>query len=104
FWRLRRHDSVDGFGQPGPIGGFGAKMSAAGPCDRIEFGRAAGVALLPYAANPTFVFELMQGRIERAVADLESFVGHLTQALGDGPAGSRLEVEDLENQQIEGAL
>src|SRR6266508_544695 len=54
----------------------------------------------PFPANPALVLQFMKRRIERSVADLQSLVRHLTQALQNGPAGSGFEIEDLENQQI----
>jgi hypothetical protein len=50
------------------------------------------------------MFELVESGVKGPVADLEVFVGHLAEALGDGPSGSGLEIKDLEDEEEEGAL
>jgi hypothetical protein len=50
------------------------------------------------------LFELVKGRIERALTHLESFSGHLSDALRDRPAVHGLKRDCLQNQQVERAL
>ena len=46
----------------------------------------------------------MQGRIKRALLDLENFVGNLLNAFGNRPAVFWLERDRLQNQEVERAL
>jgi hypothetical protein len=84
--------------------GFGAELPAAGGSEGVELGGASGGRFFPLATNESFVLELVERGIERAVGDLEGLVGHLAEALRDGPAGAGLEIEDLEDEEVERAL
>src|SRR5260221_233085 len=46
----------------------------------------------------------MERRIERAIAYMKNIGGDLPQTLADSPAMERFQRQDLENQQIQGAL
>ena len=99
-----RTTSVDRGGQPIPVGGFFVEMPASRPRQRVELRAAIVLAELPLGCDPAFVFELVERRIQRAVADLEDIARDLAQALADGPAVLRLERQDLQNQQVKRAL
>ena len=53
---------------------------------------------MPIGFDPTFLFELVEGGIKRAVTDLEDVGLDLAEALADGPSVEGLEGEDLEKQ------
>src|SRR5204863_7862866 len=86
--RDRLDDTGDGRRQPRPVRGLQAKLAASGSGERVELGRTSRVRLLPCAADPALVLQLVKGRIERSVAYLQCLVRHLAQALRDGPARS----------------
>lgn len=79
-------------------------MGAASARERVELDLAACGRFLPFAGDPTLLFEFMEGRVEGAMADMKRLVGHLAEAGGDGPAGHRFEAEDLEDEDVESAL
>jgi pimeloyl-ACP methyl ester carboxylesterase len=54
--------------------------------------------------DPPRHLELVQRGVQRTVADLQDLAGDLLQALADGPAVERLEGENLQDQEVEGAL
>ena len=95
---------VDSAGKLHPLCSFQFQLPPAGARQAIEFRRAPAVGILPFAPNPTLVFQLMERGVERSVARLERFVRHLPEPLGDVPAAARLQVENFENQQGESAL
>ena len=94
----------DGGRQPLPVGGFAFELAAARAGQRVELRSPIVLALLPLGGDPAVLLELVQRRIERAVADLQHVVRDLPQALADGKAVQRFEREDLQNQQVESAL
>ena len=98
------HNGRDRGGQPLPAGGFAFQLRATRPGQRIVFGAAVVVALAPFGRNPALLFEAVEGRIQRALLDLQDFVGHLPDALCDGPAVPGSKRKGFEDQQIEGAL
>src|SRR6266536_5064771 len=79
-------------------------MLVAETSERVELRAASEVGFLPFGGDEALLFQLVQGRVEGAVADLQRFGGHLFQALADGPAVHRLEGEHLQQQEVEGAL
>jgi hypothetical protein len=52
---------------------------------------------LPLRLDPALLLQLVKGRIERAVTDLEDVGGHLLQSQPDGPSVQRLQHENLQN-------
>ena len=72
--------------------------------ERVELGAAAGFGGLPFGRDPARLFELVQGGVQRAVADLQDVAGDLLEALGYGPGVQRLEGENLEKKEVQGAL
>ena len=58
----------------------------------------------PFGGYPAVLFEFVQARIERALANLEDLAGHLANALRDGPAVHGFEPNDFQDEEIEGTL
>jgi len=50
------------------------------------------------------LFEFVQGRVERAVADLQHVAGDLFEPEADGIAVQGLKCEDFQQKKIESAL
>jgi hypothetical protein len=70
----------------------------------IEFCIAASVGGLPFGGEQLFVFEAVEGWIERPLLDLQGFPGHLLDPLGNGISMNGAEGNDAEDEQVEGAL
>lgn len=87
-----------------PIGGFLLQAPPTGTSERVELGAASEFARLPLGRDPTFLFELVQRRIERSIADLKNIARDLIQTLAHGPPVKRLQGEDFEKQEVQGAL
>src|SRR5271154_1797168 len=79
-------------------------MPAAKPGERIKLCAAIIFAGLPFGGDPTFLLELVQSGVERAIADLQDVAGDLFKAQADGPAVHGLQGENLQKQKIESAL
>src|SRR6266481_2717321 len=79
-------------------------MSAAQPREGVKFCPPAEFARLPLSGNPALLLQFMEGRIERAIADLQHVVRDVPQALTNGPAMKRLQSQDLEKQEVQRAL
>src|SRR5687768_16967273 len=79
-------------------------MTAAGTRQRIELRAAVVLRRLPLGCDPAFVLELVQRRVERAIAHLQNVVGNLVEPLADRPAVEGLEREDFQDEQVERAL
>jgi type I restriction enzyme S subunit len=75
-------------------------LLAAEPSQRVELGTAVVLTGLPLGGNPSLLFQLVQGGIERSVAHLKDVAGNLLQALADCPAIERLQCQDLQQQQV----
>jgi hypothetical protein len=98
------NDEVDGLRKAVPVGGFPFELGAASVQQGIELSLAAGFAFGPVRGDPALLLEAMQCWVERALLDLENFVGDLSNGLGNRPAVLRLEGDRLEDEQIECAL
>jgi hypothetical protein len=97
-------DEIDGGGEAAPVGGFFFELDAAGGGEGVELGLATGFGFRPLGFDPTFLFETVQGGIERALLNLENFARDLLNALGDGPAVLGFEREGFKDEEIESAL
>ena len=97
-------DEIDGAGEAAPVRGFFFELRAASGGQRVILGSSSGVAFHPLGFDPGFLFEAVEGGIERALLDLEHFIGNLLNALGDGPAVLGLERDGFEDQEVEHAL
>src|ERR1044072_6954486 len=71
---------------------------------RVKFGAAIIFRRLPFCLDPALLLQFMQSGIKGSVAYLELVIGNLSQAAAYGPAVQWLEGENLQNQEIQGAL
>jgi hypothetical protein len=58
----------------------------------------------PFRGDPSFLLELVQRRIKRAITHLKDVAGDLFQPLADGPSVEGFEGQDFQDEQVEGAL
>src|SRR5262245_37341289 len=87
-----------------PAGLFPFQVLATGSGQAIETGPTIVVGHPPRGRDPTVTFQTLQGRIQRALLQLEDIVRQLLDPLGDGPSVQRLQRNGLEYQEIHGAL
>src|SRR5262245_22371472 len=103
--RLRKlHDCRNRRRQSLPIRRFLLELPSSKPGQRVELRATVVLTGLPFGLDPSRLLQLVECRIERAIAHLEDVARHLLQALTDRPAVERLEREDLEEQKIECSL
>src|SRR5215813_15321021 len=96
----RAHDRGDRRGETLPLRRFLVERAAAGARERVVLRAAIVVALRPLRGDPAVLLELVERRVQRALADLEHLARHLADALRDGPAVHRLERDHLEDEQV----
>src|SRR5262249_54252774 len=89
--------------QPLPTFGLGLQLLIAKLCKAVEF-RFASVYRFPMRFQHALLFEAVERRVEGALADLEGIAGDLLKPLGDAVAVHWLEGENLEDEEVEGAL
>src|SRR6185437_15877991 len=87
-----------------PIGRFFLEVSASESRERVELRPPIVLGRLPFGMNPALLLKLVQSRVKGSVAHLKYVAGHLLQSLAESPSMQRLKSENLENQQIQGAL
>ena len=94
-------DLVDGEDEPVELLAFHRQLLA--PCcgERVVPRAAVVLGRAPLGLGPTPQEEALQGRIERAFADLEDVPRYVLQPLGDAVRAAR--DKGLENQQVERA-
>ena len=68
--------------------------------ERVIFRAAIVLTNRPFGADPAVLFELVESRIERSLADLENLGGHLMNALCNCPTVHRFQRKCLQNQKI----
>src|SRR5262245_56404909 len=86
-----------------PILRFDRELTAAGRGEAVILGAAAQLRDFPLGLDPALVLEPMEGRIERALVDLQDVSRNLLDALGDGPAVLGVLLQRAQDQQIERA-
>src|SRR5262245_63982515 len=101
---LQANDAADGRGQPPPLFGLLFELPTARSGERIKLGAATEFARLPLGPDPALLLELVQRRVQRSIAHPQLVAGDLAQSLTDRPAVERFERQNLEEQQVEGAL
>lgn len=97
-------DVADGGGESLPLFSFVGEAPPACGGERIEFCAASQLTGFPLGANPSGELELLERRVDRAVARLKRFVRDLAEALADRPSVLRLQGDDFQEQQIERSL
>ena len=94
---------LDGVRHPLPFARFDGELTAAGRREPVVLGPAAELRHLPLGFDPALMLEPMQGRVERALVDLEHVFGDLLDALGDRPAVQGVLLQRAQDQQVERA-
>src|SRR5919106_1369051 len=97
------HHAADGACHALPFPRFDRELAAAGSREVVILGAAAQLRDLPLGLDPALVLETMEGRIKRSLIDLQDVLGHLLDALGDGPAVQGILLQGAQDQQIERA-
>src|SRR5579872_916739 len=69
-----------------PVGRLFFELPPPQARQRIEFRATVVFARLPLRPDPTALFQLVQRRVERTVADAQHIAGNLLQTLADGPS------------------
>src|SRR5262245_48650764 len=77
---IEPHDSGDCRREPIPVCGFLLEMPATRAGQRVELGPPIVLGRFPFRGNPALVLELVERRIERALADLEDLSGDLAES------------------------
>ena len=57
----------------------------------------------PFGLDPALVLEAVQGRVERALVDLQHVLGDLLDAFGDRPAVQGILLQRAQDEQVERA-
>src|SRR6185503_7541697 len=83
---------------------FRAERALAGGGEVVVLGLAVVFGGPPGTADPALLLESVEGRVERALADLQRVTGPLLNALADPPAVHGSKRQRLQNQKVEGAL
>src|SRR5215471_13289725 len=91
-----------GHAQPGCL--LVVELAAAQRGQLVELRLPPGFRRRPLRSEPSALLETMEGRIERALLDLQHVAGDLLEPLGDGVAMDRSETHHFQDQQIERAL
>ena len=79
------------------------QLPASGRRQAVVLGAPAELRHRPFGFDPAPMLEAMQGRVERALVDLEHVFGDLLDALGDRPPVLRILLERAQDQQVERA-
>lgn len=66
----------------------------------IDLRRAPKIGILPLGAKPALLFESMERRVQRTLADRENVAGKHLNALRDSPAMKRVRRNGLKYQEI----
>jgi hypothetical protein len=80
------HDIGNGNREAAPVGRFFFEMLSSEPSERIEFGAPIILGGFPFGGYPALLLELVQGGIERAVADLQHISRNLFETKANGIA------------------
>src|SRR2546425_8737213 len=97
-------DPGDSSGDATPVGRLSFELLLPQRGQGIELGSTVVFTRLPLGSNPPAIFQFVQRRIERAVADAQHIAGNLFQTLADGPSIQRLQGQYFENQHVQSPL
>src|SRR3954470_12566899 len=86
-----------------PFPRFDGELTAARRGEVVILGAAAQLRYFPLGLDPALVLEAMEGRIERALVDLQDVSRNLLDTLGDGPAVQGILLQRAQDQQSERA-
>jgi hypothetical protein len=80
------HHARNGGREAIPVDSLFFQFVAAEPRQAVELGATIVLAWFPFCVNPTLLLQLVQGAIERSIADRQNVARDLFQALPDRPA------------------
>src|SRR5689334_9357889 len=104
-WSSRGFDDQrDGCRQSIPFRGLGLQGFSSGRGELVVLGASSLLAHAPLGGDPALLLELMEGGIQRALADVQLIAGQETDLLRDGPAVHGLELDGAQDEKAEGAL
>jgi hypothetical protein len=83
---------------------FGLEADASGFGEGVELCAAIVFRFSPLGLYPYLMLEAMERGVKSALVDAENVVGELADAIGDSEAVHRAGGEDLEDEEVEGAL
>ena len=83
---------------------FPVQLFPAFPGEDIEFRGAAQIGIFPLGADPALLFEPVERRVQRTLANGEDIAGQDLDSLGDAPAMEGLAGDGLQDEQIQGSL
>ena len=88
---------------PLPFARFNGELTAARRREPVILGPAAELGHLPLSFEPALMLEPVQGRVERALVDLQHVFGNLLDALRDRPAVQGVLLQRAQDEQVERA-
>ena len=97
------HHALDGVRHSLPFARFNGELTAAGRREPVILGPAAELRHLPLGFEPALKLEPVQGRVERALVDLQHVFGNRLDALRDCPAVQGVLLQRAQDQQVERA-
>ena len=100
----RLEDQLHGLGETAPRCLLDRQLLPAGARQHVELRVASGIGLPPFRLQPPFLFEPVQGGVQRALVDLHDLTRDLLQPLRDRIAVRGLERQHLQDQHVERAL
>src|SRR5438445_13008252 len=71
------NNSRNGARKPAPVVCFFFELPTPEPCQRIVFRPPSILGRFPLRRDPTLLFQLVQSRVQRSVANLQHVAGHL---------------------------
>src|SRR5436305_487543 len=101
---VRLKDEAQCVGESLPRRAFGVELPAAGGGELVEARAAVVLRCGPRRSDPAARLESAEGRVERSIIDVENAARDCLDRLRELPAIRRASAEELENDQIEGAL
>src|SRR5262252_9443547 len=104
LFERRVEDQVDGSRHAPPLHQLVVELSPTSASQRVVAGTSVVLGDFPLRLDKALTFESVQGRIERALSELQDALGPLLDAFGNPPSVHRFELQRLEHQHIERAL
>ena len=86
---------------PVPLTRFDGELLPSRRRQPVVLGPPAELGHLPLGFDPALMLEPVQGRVERALVDLEHVLGNVLDALGDRPAMERVLLQRAKDQQVQ---
>ena len=100
----RTQNLGDGSGEFVPFAGFESELAAAFGGEAVELGATIVFGGAFFGGDPATFNEAVESGIERALFDLQNFVGAEFDGLGDGVSMCRAKEKRAEDEEVERAL